>query len=134
MVVSSSQTMHLRNFKILAASPLALSFSQTFGQMISQSFLFHSLFYTVLRPSNSGGCTFLPLNSSSCRGGYCSYYIPKIASHYSGIFHHNLDTKTWRIPTPALLAVVEGRLSGDAGGSYILIRPQPPARPLEREL
>lgn len=32
--------------------------------------------------------------------------------------------KTCRIPTPALLAVVEGRLSGDAGGSYILIRPQ----------
>ena len=36
-----------------------------------------------------------------------------------------MDTKTRIIPTPALLAVVEGRLSGDAGGSYILIRPQP---------
>ena len=41
--------------------------------------------------------------------------------------------KTCRIPTPALLAVVEGRLSGDAGGSYILIRPSH-GPGLEREL
>ena len=55
----------------------------------------------------------------SRRGGYCFFCFKPNCIHVK--FY--VDTKTCRIPTPALLAVVEGRLSGDAGGSYILIRP-----------